>query len=50
MLRVGIPPPVAMKIGGWKTDSVFRPYAIVDEVLLAENMRKLAATTDQVHA
>ncbi len=42
MLRAGIPQSVAMLIGGWKTDSVFRRYAIVDEKLISENLAKLA--------
>ncbi len=33
-----------MKIGGWKTDLIFRRYAIVDDRLLAENLTKLAAS------
>jgi len=42
MLRAGIPQRVAMLIGGWKTDSVFRRYAIVDERLMSEELKKLA--------
>jgi integrase len=41
MLRAGIPQPVAMLIGGWKTDHIFRRYAIVDEAVLSENLKKL---------
>jgi integrase len=41
VLRAGIPQRIAMEIGGWKTDSVFRRYAITDERLLAENLKKL---------
>jgi len=31
-----------MLIGGWKTDSVFRRYVIVDERLVSENLAALA--------
>lgn len=41
MIRAGVSQSVAMAIGGWKTDSVFRRYAIVDEKLIAEGLTKL---------
>jgi len=39
--RAGVDRDVIMKIGGWKTDSVFRRYNIVDEHDIADAMTKL---------
>jgi hypothetical protein len=36
LIRAGIQQPIAMKITGHKTDSIFRRYLIVDEELLAQ--------------
>ena len=41
MRRIGISETVAMKIGGWKTPSVFRRYDIVSEDDLLEASRKI---------
>ena len=43
MVRSGISQSVAMKLGGWKTDSVFRRYVITDSAVLREAGAKLAA-------
>jgi integrase len=37
----GVPETVIMKIGGWKTNSVFRRYAIVNRDDIADAMQKL---------
>lgn len=42
MVRAGVPQSIAMAIGGWKTDSVFRRYAIADEVALGEGLARLS--------
>ena len=39
--RLGVGETVAMKIGGWKTASVFRRYDIVSEADLADAARRL---------
>jgi integrase len=36
LIRAGVQQPIAMKITGHKTDSIFRRYLIVDEELLAK--------------
>ena len=43
----GIPRSVAMKMVGHKTESVYRRYAIVDEVMLRDAAVKLAARRGQ---
>lgn len=39
--RAGVAEGVIMKIGGWKTRSVFERYAIVSQTDISEAMRKL---------
>ena len=41
--RAGVAEGVIMKIGGWRTRSVFERYAIVSQTDIAEAMRKLEA-------
>jgi integrase len=41
--RAGVPRTVAMKLVGHKTESIYRRYAIADEVMLREGVEKLAA-------
>ena len=41
--RAGVPRSVAMKLVGYKTEPIYRRYAIVAERDLAEGVAKLAA-------
>lgn len=41
--RAGIAEGVIMKIGGWRTRSVFERYAIVSQTDIAEALKKLEA-------
>jgi integrase len=43
LIRAGVPQHVVMKLCGWKTDAMFRRYAIVDERDLRDAVSRLAA-------
>jgi integrase len=45
LIRVGVPQHVVMKLCGWKTDAMFRRYAIVDERDLRDAVELLAKGT-----
>ena len=40
-VRAGISVVASMKMAGWKTDAIFRRYAIIDETMLKEAAAKL---------
>lgn len=41
--RAGVPRKVAMEIGGWSTESMYRRYNIVDEARMAEGIDRVGA-------
>ena len=45
LIRAGVPQHVVMKLCGWKTDAMFRRYAIVDERDLRDAVEMLAKGT-----
>jgi integrase len=45
LIRAGVPQHVVMKLCGWKTDAMFRRYAIVDERDLRDAVALLARGT-----
>ncbi len=44
MERAGVPRSVAMALGGWKSESMYRRYAIASESDLREGVKRLAVT------
>ena len=45
LIRAGVPQHIVMKLCGWKTDAMFRRYAIVDERALKSAVELLARGT-----
>jgi hypothetical protein len=45
LIRAGVPQHVVMQLCGWKTDAMFRRYAIVDERDLRSAVEMLARGT-----
>ena len=48
--RAGVPRSTAMAMVGHKTESIYRRYAIVDELMLREGAEKLAAYSEDTAA
>jgi len=42
LLRAGVPEKTIMAVCGWKSRSVFDRYSVIDEVMIAEGLAKLA--------
>jgi len=48
MERAGVPRSVAMALGGWRSESMYRRYAIASEADLRDGARRLAAGTGTI--
>lgn len=45
MKRTGVPRSIAMALGGWRSESMYRRYAIASEADLRDGVRRLCGST-----